>query len=132
MLDAQVAEIGKATGGSRALTRPEGNATKEIVETAKEQGASLIVAGRRGLRGIKALGSVSERVVSGAECSVLLVPGDGDEARRRKKGPVRGPCVSEDVPPSEVISPGSSVLRINKHSVAEMFRPCIGPCRGIL
>ena len=40
-------------------------------------GASLIVCGRRGLRGIKSLGSVSERLVSQAESSVLLVPPDG-------------------------------------------------------
>ena len=60
------------------MSRPDGHATKEIVEAARAKGASLIVAGRRGLRGIKALGSVSERVVSGAECSVLLVPAGED------------------------------------------------------
>jgi nucleotide-binding universal stress UspA family protein len=75
VLDEQVAEIEKTTGAAPEVLRPEGNATKEIVEAASAKGSSLIVAGRRGLRGIKALGSVSERVVSGAECSVLLVPG---------------------------------------------------------
>ena len=74
VLDAQLAEVADATGREPALTRAEGHATKAIVETAKNKGASLIVAGRRGLRGIKALGSVSERVVGGAECSVLLIP----------------------------------------------------------
>jgi nucleotide-binding universal stress UspA family protein len=74
VLEEQRAEIEKAAGTAPTVARPEGNATKEIVEAATEKGASLIVAGRRGLRGLKALGSVSERVVSAAECSVLLVP----------------------------------------------------------
>ena len=79
-IEAQVAEIAEATGRTPKLTRKtDGHAKKEIVEAAKEKGASLIIAGRRGLRGLKSLGSVSERVVSGAECSVLLVPA-GDEA----------------------------------------------------
>jgi nucleotide-binding universal stress UspA family protein len=74
VLEEQRAEIEQAAGAAPALTRPEGHATKEIVEAAREKRTSLIVAGRRGLRGLKALGSVSERVVSSAECSVLLVP----------------------------------------------------------
>ena len=79
VLDAQFAELGEAIGREPVLTKVDGNATKKIVETARDRGSSLIVAGRRGLRGLKALGSVSERVVGGAECSVLLVPlADGD------------------------------------------------------
>jgi nucleotide-binding universal stress UspA family protein len=74
VLEEQRTEIEKATGTAPTVARPDGNATKEIVEAAKERGASLIVSGRRGLRGLKALGSVSERVVSSAECSVLLIP----------------------------------------------------------
>ena len=74
VLDEQVAEVAEATGGEPRLSKVEGNPTKAIVETAEERGASLIVAGRRGLRGIKALGSVSERLVGGADCSVLLIP----------------------------------------------------------
>jgi nucleotide-binding universal stress UspA family protein len=73
-LDAQLAEIAEATGREPELTNPDGHATKEIVETAKRKRSSLVVAGRRGLRGLKSLGSVSERIVSGAECSVLLIP----------------------------------------------------------
>jgi nucleotide-binding universal stress UspA family protein len=73
-LEEQRAEIEEATGATPSVSRPDGHATKEIVEAAKEKDASLIVAGRRGLRGLKSLGSVSERIVSGAECSVLLVP----------------------------------------------------------
>jgi nucleotide-binding universal stress UspA family protein len=74
VLDEQLAEIADTTGRKPALTRAEGHATKAIVEAARDKGASLIVAGRRGLRGIKALGNVSERIVGGAECSVLLIP----------------------------------------------------------
>jgi nucleotide-binding universal stress UspA family protein len=74
VLEEQLAEIAEATGREPSLHRAEGNPTKAIVESAKEKGASLVVAGRRGLRGIKALGSVSERIVGGAECSVLLIP----------------------------------------------------------
>jgi nucleotide-binding universal stress UspA family protein len=42
-----------------------------LVEAA--MAADLLVVGSRGLHGIKALGSVSERVAHGARCSVLIV-----------------------------------------------------------
>ncbi len=74
----QVAEMAEATGSEPELTVEQGNAKKAIVDSAADVGASLIVAGRRGLRGIKALGSVSERVVSSAGASVLLIPADDD------------------------------------------------------
>jgi nucleotide-binding universal stress UspA family protein len=73
-LGAQLAELAETTGREPDLAKPDGNATKEIVETAKSRGSSLIVTGRRGVRGLKSLGSVSERIVGGAECSVLLIP----------------------------------------------------------
>src|SRR3954452_8545574 len=73
-LDAQLAEIAEATGRKPELAKPDGNATKEIVKAAKARGSSLVVAGRRGLHGLKALGSVSERIVGSADCSVLLIP----------------------------------------------------------
>jgi nucleotide-binding universal stress UspA family protein len=75
IVDEQVAEIESATGRAPELAKREGHAKKEIVETARQCDASLIVSGRRGVKGIKSLGSVSERVVSDAACSVLLVPG---------------------------------------------------------
>jgi nucleotide-binding universal stress UspA family protein len=78
-LDAQLAELAEATGREPELAKPDGHATKEIVKAAKERGSSLVVAGRRGLHGLKALGSVSERIVGGADCSVLLIP-VGDDA----------------------------------------------------
>jgi nucleotide-binding universal stress UspA family protein len=41
---------------------------------AAADGADLIVLGSRGLHGVKALGSVSERVAHQAPCSVLVIP----------------------------------------------------------
>jgi nucleotide-binding universal stress UspA family protein len=78
VLEEQLAELSEQTGREPALEKPEGHAKKAIVEAAQESGASLIVAGRRGLKGLKALGSVSERVVSDADCSVLLIPVGAD------------------------------------------------------
>jgi len=75
-LEAQVAEIQKKMGKAPALTELTGRAIDAIIEIAEEKGSSLIVCGRRGQRGIKALGSVSERVVHRAGCSVLVVPQD--------------------------------------------------------
>ena len=43
-----------------------------ICEEAKAYRASMVVIGRRGLGGVKALGSVSERVLHRAQCSVLV------------------------------------------------------------
>ena len=74
VVEEQLGELEQATGSRPQLHTPEGHAKKEIVEAAGQTGSSLIVAGRRGVKGIKSLGSVSERVVSDAGCSVLLVP----------------------------------------------------------
>lgn len=43
----------------------------------------LLVVGSRGLRGLRALGSVSERVAHEARCSVLAVRAPGDRRRKR-------------------------------------------------
>ena len=43
-----------------------------IAEAAEEFGASLVVTGSRGLTGLAALRSVSERVGESAPCSVLV------------------------------------------------------------
>jgi nucleotide-binding universal stress UspA family protein len=75
VLAEQTAEIAAAIGEEPEVLKPEGHATDRIVETARERGSSLIICGRRGLTGIKSLGSVSERVVHQAGCSVLLIPG---------------------------------------------------------
>jgi nucleotide-binding universal stress UspA family protein len=53
----------------------EGSPASEIVAHAGEIGAELVVVGTRGRTGLArlALGSVAERVIRGAECSVLAV-----------------------------------------------------------
>ena len=45
------------------------------VLTVESETADLVVVGSRGLRGLKALGSVSERIAHHARCSVLVVRG---------------------------------------------------------
>ena len=44
-----------------------------LVGTAKESEADIVIVGARGLRGLRAMGSVSERVAHEATCSVLVV-----------------------------------------------------------
>ncbi len=79
-LEDQIAVVHEATGTEPELLAAQGGAARAIVETAEHEGSSLIVMGHRGLRGLRALSSVSERVVHNAPCSVLLVPtGEGDE-----------------------------------------------------
>lgn len=61
--------------------RPEvyekpGPPPERIAQAAQSAHAALIVIGRRGLAGVRALGSVSERVAHRAPCSVLLVPAE--------------------------------------------------------
>jgi nucleotide-binding universal stress UspA family protein len=56
--------------GLRAVTA-EADPVAALVEASRE--ADLLVVGSRGLRGLKALGSVSERVAHEAACSVLVV-----------------------------------------------------------
>jgi nucleotide-binding universal stress UspA family protein len=46
---------------------------KELVERSRE--ADLLVLGSRGLHGVRAIGSVSERAAHHAKCSVLVVHG---------------------------------------------------------
>ncbi len=56
--------------GLRVLTA-DAHPVRALVEASHE--ADLLVVGSRGLRGLKALGSVSERVAHQAACSVLVV-----------------------------------------------------------
>jgi nucleotide-binding universal stress UspA family protein len=48
-----------------------GRPVETLTELSKE--ADLLVVGSRGLHGLRALGSVSERVAHHAQCSVLVV-----------------------------------------------------------
>lgn len=53
-----------------------GHPDERILKAAERDESSLIVLGSRGLTGIRALGSVSERVAHRARCSVLVVRPD--------------------------------------------------------
>ena len=69
----EAVELIEAAGcDSRARTE-HGRVPRRIAEVAAEVRASLLVVGSRGLTGIRALGSVSERVAHRASCSVLIV-----------------------------------------------------------
>jgi nucleotide-binding universal stress UspA family protein len=73
---AVIAEQGRllaGEAGGEPLVR-RGPSHEVIVRGARESGAGLVVMGSRRLGGIRALGSVSRRVVHEAPCSVLLVP----------------------------------------------------------
>jgi nucleotide-binding universal stress UspA family protein len=70
----QIAMIEKATGAAPAVIDTPGHAAERIIEAARTGQSSLIAIGQRGVKGIKALGSVSERVVHRAPCSVMVVP----------------------------------------------------------
>ena len=63
----------ETTGQEPVLRLESGSPHRRIVEVANELHASLIVIGSRGRTGLAALGSVSERVVHNASCSVLVV-----------------------------------------------------------
>ena len=59
-------------GVEPTVIRPSGHADERILEAAAAQETSLILLGSRGLSGVRALGSVSERVAHRAHCSVLV------------------------------------------------------------
>ena len=70
---AQVGCVTRALG-ERASVRIEPERARDlIVRTAAEEQCSLIIVSSRRVGGIRALGSVSERVVHDSPCSVLVV-----------------------------------------------------------
>ena len=66
-------ERNRASGTTELLVKP-GRAGVVVVSAATAADASLVVMGSRRLEGLRAMGSVSRRVVHQARCSVLLVP----------------------------------------------------------
>ncbi len=70
----QESMIEQETGTRPPIFDRPGSPPERIGEAAVASGSSLIAIGRRGLAGVKALGSVSERVVHRAPCSVLVMP----------------------------------------------------------
>jgi nucleotide-binding universal stress UspA family protein len=65
----------RACGHATGWMVANGKAASEILHTAKDHGADLIVMGTRGQTGCERLlsGSVSRRVITHANCSVLVV-----------------------------------------------------------
>lgn len=74
----QVAMIEAETGIPPVVQDKPGAVPERICQCAESEHSSLVVIGRRGLGGARALGSVSERVVHRAPCSVLVVPPNGE------------------------------------------------------
>jgi nucleotide-binding universal stress UspA family protein len=74
LLAAAQAELAKGARPSRVELR-EGDPTTEILRLAEERNADLVVAGARGISWIEGLilGSVADRLLKEALCSVLIV-----------------------------------------------------------
>ena len=68
-----IAAIKKTTGAEPLVLAEQAPAHKAIVAAAATIDATLVVIGSRGLAGVHALGSVSERVAHEAPCSVLVL-----------------------------------------------------------
>jgi nucleotide-binding universal stress UspA family protein len=77
----QQALIELVTGNAPKIAEDSGHVADRICEEAKGYRASMVVIGRSGLGGIKALGSVSERVLHHAQCSVLVPTAGETEAK---------------------------------------------------
>jgi nucleotide-binding universal stress UspA family protein len=73
-IDEQARRLELAVADRSEVRVQAGSARRVIVEAAKSSKASLVVMGSRRLGGLRALGSVSRRVVHEAHCSVLLLP----------------------------------------------------------
>ena len=68
----QLAELIVATGVEPVVIGEDVPAHRGIVEMAEREAVTLVIVGSRGLAGVKALGSVSERVAHEAPCGVLV------------------------------------------------------------
>jgi nucleotide-binding universal stress UspA family protein len=66
------AEVAAGLGSEATAIHERGLAHERIVAVARREAACLVVVGSRGLSGGRPLGSVSERVVHKAPCSVLV------------------------------------------------------------
>ncbi len=75
VMDAAIARAAEKGCVPSGTTIGTGDATEDILETAKLNDADVIVMGRRGLGSFASLflGSVSQKVSHGATCSVLTV-----------------------------------------------------------
>lgn len=69
----EAASLIEQAGASGVAEAGQGSPHRGIEDFASSAGASLVVIGSRGMTGVRALGSVSERVAHRAPCSVLVV-----------------------------------------------------------
>jgi nucleotide-binding universal stress UspA family protein len=72
-ITAQARRAQELLGEEVKLCVISGRPAQAIIECARESGATLAMLGSRRTRGLRSLGSVSERVIYDADCSVLLV-----------------------------------------------------------
>ena len=72
-LTAQHERLAKALGREPELLVAPDDPVELIVRVARERGTSLIVMGSRRVGGLRALGSVSEKVAYKTGCSILIV-----------------------------------------------------------
>lgn len=80
----EATDVLRVAGSDPVVVTIRGHGADPIVDAAAELGATLLVLGSRGLSGVRALASVSERVGAGAPCSVLVVRRpEGDSAAAR-------------------------------------------------
>jgi len=70
---AQVERVMAALGAKASIRIESGRARNLILAAAQAEHCSLIILASRRLSGLRALGSVSERVVHDARCSVLVI-----------------------------------------------------------
>jgi nucleotide-binding universal stress UspA family protein len=69
----EAADVKEITGLDPVVVTTRGHGPDPIVRSATEIGATLVVLASRGLAGVRALASVSERVGAAAPCSVLVL-----------------------------------------------------------
>ncbi len=72
-ISAQAEILAQALGERASLRVAAGRAHQAIVEAAEQEGVSLLVLASRRLSGPRAIGSVCERVIHDAPCSVLVL-----------------------------------------------------------
>jgi nucleotide-binding universal stress UspA family protein len=68
----EAVELTADLGVEPTVIRTAGHPADDILEAAAAHQVSLVILGSRGLTGVRALGSVSERVANQAPCSVLV------------------------------------------------------------
>ena len=68
----EAADLTAALGRQPVVVRESGEPSERIIELAAAERVALVAVGSRGTSGVRALGSVSERVAHQAPCSVLV------------------------------------------------------------